>query len=321
MSRFSNFSRLKAAARGLIALPVLAAIALATPAAADVEGEKRANQYFKKMLSKPGVSGNWASADMEDGAVVIRKLVLKTEAMDGKPAFEVTVDEVRLAKYDWDNVDLPHYSDIEWKGIRVPTAAMEPEGRQFMNVAGIETLTLNIRGNHKYDAATKVLSVGNMVVQAEKLFTITLQAGFNDVDLAAIQKLIDAPAGQTNNAAGPMALLSTLKVSGLKLAIKDDGIMDAAMKMQGQQKKMTAQQVQAQMLAGLNFMMSQNKNPVVVDMLKAVTQFVQDKGTLTLTMAPEKPVALMMFMPMAMSKGEQQAQMMRMMGLKVTATK
>ena len=122
--------------------------------------------------------------------------------------------------------------------------------------------------------------------------------------------------------AGPMALLSTVKIASLKLSLNDQGLLDGITKTGMKKQKLTYAQAQAQMLAPINALLAQAKDKLVIEALTAVRDFVQNKGTITVAMAPAQPVPAMMFLPLAMSSGKpQQAQMLQMMGIKITTEK
>lgn len=234
----------------------------------------------------------YGSAGTEGGALVMKDVTVTVPNADGK----IKIGEMRLNRYDYDNTDLPTFADIEYRNMSLGPLLTSPQAKQFMQMAGVDDIVVNVRAVYTYDATNKVLDVTDVNIDAVKLANIKMALKLGGIDLAKLQ------AAQKDGKADPaamMSLMQTLQIHGVTLSVTDQGAREAILKSAAKQQNSEPDKVKEMALAMLSVAKDapQAKAAIAQEGITAAQGFLKDGGTIILKIAPSAAVAVMSLAP------------------------
>lgn len=206
------------------------------------------------------------------------------------------------------------------------TAIEDPNAQKIIRELGYDTLdgSLDLAGSWNPTDGRTVLSKYDVQFNDAGTIGLTLDVGGYTPDFQKAlretqAKLVDAPAGGDNSAAGMamLGLMQQLTLNGASLRFDDDTltkkILDYFGKMQGAKGSDIANQAKALM----PFMLAQLNNPEFANQVTAAaSRFLDDPKSLTVTVKPAQPLPFAMVAAGAMTAPQSLPQQL---GVTVTA--
>jgi hypothetical protein len=228
-----------------------------------------------------------------DGGALVMKDVTVTIPNNGG---QFKIGEMRLNRYDYSNPDLPAFADVEYRNMSLGPLLTSPQAKQFMQMAGVDDVVVNVRAVYTYDATNKVLDVPTVNVEAVKLATFKMSMKLGGIDLAKLQ---EAQKGAQTDPAAMMGQLQTLQIYNITIAIGDQGVREAILKSAAKQQNSEPDKVKEMAVTMLGALKGQPQSKALIaqESLTAAQAFVKDGGTITLKIAPDAAVAVMTLAP------------------------
>ncbi|MEM1038561.1 MAG: hypothetical protein AAGI12_03710 [Pseudomonadota bacterium] len=178
-------------------------------------------------------------------------------------------------------------------------AITDPQSRAVFEQLGYETVEGSLTGVGSYNPDTGFADVSQMTLTLTDMFDLDFTYAMQGYTLDVIRKLNEAslsiesgtPIMEAYGAILPE--LANLKLSDLKLSLKDRSLTGRALDFQASQMGTTGDQLAqgAPMMIGMG--MAGLQMPGLTDMVtRAVGDFLRDKGTLNVEAKPAEPVSL-----------------------------
>ena len=253
---------------------------------------KQAADKIVASATKQGRTMAYGAAEADGGTLVMKDVTVTMPNGQGP----LKIGEMRLNKYDYDNPDLPTYADLEYRKLSLGPFMQTPQGKQFMQMLGVDDILVDVHAAYSYDATNKVLDVTKLVIDADKLAEINMTMKLGGIDLAKMQ---DVQKGGKPDPAAMMGLMQTLQIYNFTLSIKDDGVREAILKSVAKQQNSEADKIKTQIVAMMTALKGapQAKAAIAQEALTAAIATIQDGGTITLKIAPDQAVAVMSLAP------------------------
>jgi len=258
-------------------------------------GKAKAEKLFSALNSSGdfkarGGQVTWGSAEnLGDQGVLIKNLSIKGKNKKGE-AGEVTAEELRVKRLDWNKINGSPYADIEIKGLTSKQFAESPQFKGFMATTGMKNLILDMKIRYEYKADGQLMDVQEVVVTARELGTFTLRAQIHGLDISALQGM--QKAGKVDPAQ-MMGMAAAIRIGKIYLSFKDNGAIDKSATMQAKKTGADKDKVMSGMIAQLE----QQKAAIPVEIGKkaadAVIKFLKNKSTLIAKADPANPVAVL----------------------------
>jgi hypothetical protein len=232
------------------------------------------------------------------------------QADPGNPGFDAVTLKGLKAAVAGASIELPSMAsavsrDRQGRAVRIKTdpftitlaARDNPDGEELASalaILGYENMKLTLAGDQSYDPDA------DMITLARDANFIELENGFR-LDLAAkyagSRALAAATAlAETDPDAMLAAVMTDLKFHEVTLALKDNGFFNRALNAYGASSGEDPQQVRQMMVGmlGMAPMLATGSGidaPVVSEFARALSSFIQEPKTLTITFAPEMPLS------------------------------
>lgn len=175
--------------------------------------------------------------------------------------------------------------------IKVPASIMDAEMKAFMGASSYENLILDINMEGTFDATTQNLELNDITIDAADMGTINFSAEFGGIDAAMLQ---DADQIQ--------GLMATATLRGAKLKFANNSIFEKGLDFGAKMTGNTAEQLKSQAPFVLGLGLGQINNPAFTKMVTdAVSAFLADPKSLSVTLAPSNPVPVAQIAGAAMS--------------------
>jgi len=258
-------------------------------------GKARAEKLFAALNSSGdfksrGGEVTWGSAEsLGDQGVLIKNLSIKGKNKKGE-AGEVTAEELRVNRLDWNKVNSSPYADVEIKGLTSKQFAESPQFKGFMATTGMKNLVLDMKIRYAYKADGQLMDMQEVVVTARELGTFTMRAQIHGLDIAALQNM------QKSGKADPaqmMGMAAAIRIGKIYLSFKDNGAIDKSATMQAQKTGSDKEKV----LSGMIAQLERQKAAIPVEIGKtaadAVIKFLKNKSTLIAKADPSSPVPVL----------------------------
>lgn len=246
--------------------------------------KERAEKFISSVKDKGG-EVTYKTADAPGRGLVLKDVAIVQKDASGKPV-QITVDEMRITAFDWDNPKQPAFATLEYKGIRIPAVKDTEQFKEFASVTGLRDLVINAKAAYKYDKATKTIDLTAGDFEVEGMGTLSITAKFDGIDIAQLEGLRDG--GDPTKALGAIA---AVRIHGLKIAFKDSGATAKVIKMDASKSKISEDEVRKKALDAV----AQGKSApfkIAKDAANAVETFIKSPGTITIEAKPATPFAL-----------------------------
>ncbi|MCW5770796.1 MAG: hypothetical protein KIT16_04110 [Rhodospirillaceae bacterium] len=254
--------------------------------------KERADKVFASLKAKGG-EATYANAEASGNGVVLKKVVLKSKDPSGKP-MELTIDELRVKSLDWANPAQPSFADAEYRGLRFPALAENPQFKEFSSVTGLKEVVINAKVDYTYDKATKTIEFKTAEADVDGVGKLSFTGKIEGVDIAQLEGM----QGTSPDPSKLMGMLGVIRLHSLRIAFKDAGGVAKLMKFGAHKEKKTEDQIRTEMLAKI----AQGKNvPVKIgrDAATAAESFIKSPGTFAIEAKPKAPFALAQLMALA----------------------
>jgi len=264
----------------------------------DNAGKVRAEKLFAGVTSSEqfkagGGKVTWDSADAQgDQGVLIKNIKITGKDKQGRDR-QITIDEFKVTRLDWNKVNGSPFADVEIKGLRSPQLAEEKQFKEFMTATGMKELVLDIKVRYEYKEGGKLMDLQDVVVTARDLGTLTLKAQIHGVDISAIQNM--QKSGKVDPAAA-MGMISAIQIGKVHASFKDSGAIDKAATMQAKKAGSDKEKI----LTGVVGMLEAQKAGIPFEIGKkaadAAIKFLKNKSSITVKAEPASPVSVLQLM-------------------------
>ena len=296
LSRTAIFGVLAAVAAAIAILAVLAGEDV-RPAGDTVSksGEARADRLFARLRQSPqfradGGTVTWDSATaLGAEGVLIRNLRIARTGANGR-AGGIAAAELRVRRLDWSNLAVPARGDIAVAGLK----SLDPAGLRglpaFMAASGARDPVADARLRWTYRQDDRTMDIGIAELTVREWGTVRFAGRILELDMKA---LLEMESGEEADPVQAFGLLAGAKIGALSLSFRDRGAID---RMAAQRAGDTGQDkaaVIAQAVKGLEARRAAAPHAILRQALDAAIVLVKNRGAITLTAAPQPPVALL----------------------------
>lgn len=287
----------------------------ATLATVSIKGYDEANTegFGSQSISATGFEAKSDGSTIFIGAMNIEDLVIPTMDIDeSKPgswgltytsaglsnlnavqpnSAPVTVASVTsTAKYFSDD-GVSGNGTLKIDDISIPTSVMDNEIKAFMTASGYENLVIDMNLEGTYDATTQNLEMNDITIDAAEMGVLSFSAELGGI----ISEMLQDP----DQIQG---LMATATLRGAKLNFANNSIFEKGLDFAASMTGNSAEQLKSQAPFVLGLGLGQINNPAFTKMVtEAVSQFLEDPKSLTVTVAPENPVPVAQIAGAAMS--------------------
>ena len=170
------------------------------------------------------------------------------------------------------------------------------EFKEALDTMGYEELEFTFAQTSEMNEKTDSAVVKDSYIQMKDGFKLSMDYDFTGYK-AMMEKMtaMQVGGGDTDPMAA-MGMLSEMKFNNLRLALKDDSIIDRGFKMAAKQQGGSADALKAQAKAGLAFLPMMAQDPgqqkVAGDLSKALGALLEKGGTIVIAANPDKPIDL-----------------------------
>ncbi len=175
--------------------------------------------------------------------------------------------------------------------LSIPASIMENEAKAFMDASGYQHLILDIAVDATYDAAGQTLDLTTMSFDAQDMGVINFSAylgGMVDEMLRDPEQL--------------QGLMATATLRSANLSFSNNSIFEKGLDFAARMTGQDASQLKAQAPFVLGFALAQINNADFTKMVTdAVTEFLDNPESLSITISPENPVPVAQIAGAAMS--------------------
>ncbi|MFO0986090.1 MAG: hypothetical protein U1F37_01800 [Alphaproteobacteria bacterium] len=249
--------------------------------------KERADKLFA-VLKERGGELSYKSAEAPSGGLVLKDVTINQKDPSGK-AVAITVGEIRVARYDWDNPKQPAFAEAEYRKLRIPQLTDNPGFKEFASVTGLSDIVINARFSYTYDKANKTIDVKTGDSEFEGLGTLSFTAKAEGVDIDQFNGVAQLDPAKL------MGMVGTVRLHGLRLAFKDAGGAAKLVKFGAHKEKKSEAELKAQMLAQL----AQAKAApfkIAREAAAAAESFLGKPGTFAIEARPAAPFAFAQLM-------------------------
>jgi len=273
----------------------------------EADLKKRADSLLKGITDAGGkvTYGSVEKGDKDDGVVI------KNVEITGPDNKKVTIEQVDVRKYDWDNPQKPKHIDFSIKKLVIPPDALDKEAGEL----GLTSLTINADFDYAFDDAKKTFEISGIVVDIVELGEVRLKLKLVGLAMADIKNATgDAPPGQKKDDEAGMKLLANVNLAGATLSFKDKSLVERMIRAEAKKKNMSEQAAKAKMLEDLAEQRKKAEDDATREIVDTAIKFLTNPGTIEIISAPGAPANLMMaFMAIMSSPGT----LKQMLGLTV----
>ncbi|MEX6505233.1 hypothetical protein [Jiella sp. M17.18] len=222
----------------------------------------------------------------------------------GKPVFDLTDASIAnsLGK------DGVLASDIDFGTFKANFANGDPETAKRMHDLGYDTVSGTIGGSASWDPQKGLLGLDPFEIDIENAGDLSFSYAMSGYTPAFIKSMQDmqkqmaaSPEGKQAAGMAMMGLMSQLSLNSADLVYSDDSLADKLLTYYAQQNGMTKEQLIQQLTGMLPPLLSYLQNPdFQQEVTNAVTTFLKDPQSLSISIEPDKPVPAMQIMGAAM---------------------
>lgn len=197
-----------------------------------------------------------------------------------KGSAPITVTSIKsTARYTADD-GISGQGTLTIDDLSVPASIMENEARAFMDSSGYENLILDVAVDASYDAADQILDLTTLSFDAQDMGVIHFSANLGGM----VDEMLRDPEQM-------QGLMATATLRSAALRFTNNSIFEKGLDFAAQMTGQDASQLKAQAPFVLGFGLAQINNEAFTKMVtSAVSTFLEDPNSLSVTIAPENPV-------------------------------
>lgn len=280
------------------------------------ELKKRADALFHGV----GESGGKVSYGALEAGAGPEGLVIKQIEIVSKDRKKVTIDEIEIKAFDWDNPREPRHADVAMKKLVIAADQLDGEAAANFRDLGLTQLTLNGALTFKFDEKEKAFDVANLLIDVVELGEFRLRLKLTGITAADFKTAVPAdkpkhgkPSPEEGQAM--MGLLSRLNISGAALAFKDKSLVERMVRADAKKKNLSEDEAKAKMLEELTAERGKAKDDVTKELIDAAIKFLTQPGEIELALDPPAPANVMAAFMLVMGN---RGTFKQMMGLSVS---
>jgi hypothetical protein len=288
----------RAGRAALVLAAALAATALPPIARAEegrvytVQSEadlKKRAELVLEALKAGGAKISYGAVEKGAGesGVVIKALEITTP--DNK---KLTIEQLEIRKFDWDNPKQPMAVDLSIRKLVVPPESLGKETADL----GLTSLTINADFDYAFDDAKKSFEIAGIFVDIAELGELRLKLKLVGLSLAELQKATsgDKAPGDKKEADAGMKLLAKVNITGASLSFKDKSLVERLIRADAKKKNLTEAAAKAKLLEDLAEQRKKAEDDATRELLDVAAKFLTQPGTIEVVANPAQPANVMM---------------------------
>ncbi|MCQ0989193.1 hypothetical protein [Jiella marina] len=227
-----------------------------------------------------------------------------TVEKDGQQVFDLSGVKVENTIAD----DGTFSSDMDLGTFNVDFTTADPEAAKTMTELGYETLSGTIKGSSSWDPTSGSIDLDPFEIDVENVGNLSFtfdMSGYTPAFIQSMQQISQQmaqnPEGNQNSGMAMMGLMSQLSIGSADLTFTDDSLTNKLLDYYAGQQGQTREQL-VQMISGMApMMLAQLQNPEFQQKVNdAVSSFLQDPQSISISIDPESPVPAMQIVGAAM---------------------
>ncbi|MCB8837525.1 hypothetical protein [Aurantimonas sp. VKM B-3413] len=211
-------------------------------------------------------------------------------------------------------------SDVDLGTFTANFANGDPEAAKTMHDIGYDTLTGTVGGSASWDPQKGVLNLDPFEIDVENAGNLSFSYGMSGYTPAFIEsmkqmqaQMSSGPEGKQAAGMAMMGLMSQLSLNSADLAYTDDSLADKLLTYYAQQNGQTKEQLVDQLTGMMPVFLGYLQNPDFEKQVSdAVTTFLKDPQSLSISIEPGQPVPAMQIMGAAMGAPQTLPQVLSM---------
>ncbi|TFF25587.1 hypothetical protein E3C22_09605 [Jiella endophytica] len=215
-------------------------------------------------------------------------------------------------------------SDFNFGTFNADFTKADPEAAKTMTDLGYDTLTGSVEGSAGWDPKTGTLSLDPFDINVENAGNLSFtyeMAGYTPAFIQSMQQIskqmAENPEGNQNAGMAMMGLMSQLSLGSADITFTDDSLTGKLLDYYAKKQGQTVDQLIAQVEQMVPAMLAQLQNPDFQKQVSdAVSTFLKDPKSLSISIDPETPVPAMQIAGAAMGAPQTLPQVL---SLEVTA--
>lgn len=272
----------------------LASLDLANLAlAADDGGMTLKSMKVTELLLPAANEKNEDASAVSPGYKTLEIIKVAISDEDGQVA---DIDKI-VSSIDGMEGDLPTSGQFAITGATVNVTEIEAEEAKSLSALGYETLTVNISGSGKWDPEAATLVVPDLKIDGQDVASLSLSLALGGLTRDVVNKL-DA---SQDNPEEAMSLLQGIMVSNIKIRLDDASVTGRILDQEAKNAGVDTPQYIAGLTGSLPLMLGMLQNKELESkVIEAVTQYLNEPGSLEITATPGAPVPMAQIMGTAM---------------------
>ncbi|MEP3048896.1 MAG: hypothetical protein ABJL55_21335 [Roseibium sp.] len=241
-----------------------------------------------------------AAAELKDDAASVgpgyKSLEIMNVAISDEEGQVAEIEKIQSAIDGMDG-DLPTSGHFSISGAKVNVKEIEAEEAKTLSALGYETLTVNVSGSGKWDPEAATLMVPDLKIDGTDVAALSLSLSLGGITRDVVNQL-DA---SQDNPEEALALLQGMTVSNIKIRLDDASLTGRVLDQEAKNAGVDVPQYIAGLTGSLPLMlgMLQNKE-LETKVTEAITQYLNEPGSLEITATPGAPVPMAQIMGTAM---------------------
>lgn len=281
----------------VVALGIVGGGYLAGQYYADREADRRIGKILSQLPPGTSVRYETAGYDLFSGKVRLTNI-----AIDSKQAGSARIRGLTLVSYDTTN-KVPHYATVRVRGFEMRADKATPATRAWMERLGYSKITVDVDYAYRYRPGLRELTIEKFRISGKQLGTLTLEARIGNVtriDAGTIPQLI------------AVALQAVVR-SG-RLTFEDASLVGRLIRDRARAAGQSEAAYRETLTGDIDAEMRRTKSAGLRRQLQHVRAFVTKPGKITIELAPQRPV------PILLVAGLRDTSLLqRILGVRVTA--
>lgn len=274
----------------LLIIPVLVVLVLA---GVWVYANRQVKSLVDMQIAEMIGNGDYQELDYETLSLALNGDIRMTNLhVIDAAGIEYILEDIHITDFDYGN-DIPHHLDLTASGLRFPAGIPQfgDSPNRSLNTYLEDVMDedfLPLTFNYRYQY------IPDQELQLDSAFSINLPGSFHMMTDSVMRNVaLDQISGRSRMVTNPVQysmLMQEADIPSASIALRDLGIVDAMMAIQGENSGISAGDYRQQFLAQLQTMVlftPQQLQPLAQRFLGSFAEFLEGEKTLQLSITPE----------------------------------
>ncbi|QDG77193.1 hypothetical protein [Labrenzia sp. PHM005] len=193
--------------------------------------------------------------------------------------------------------DQPTSGRFAVTGIVIDVKQIQADEAKTLQELGYETLSMNVSGSGKWDPDAATINIPDLKIDGQNAAALSLSVSLGGVTREVIEKLNTS----SDNPDESMALMQNISVSNVKIRLDDASLTGRILDQEAKKAGIETPQYVAGLTGSLPLMLGMLQNKELEGQVAAaITQYLNDPGSLEISASPDSPVPFAQVMGAAM---------------------